>query len=115
MLQEESRYVGMKVIGRCIDKLQKRAALMRCINSVFTHIHQNIILKSLFFPLKVSLLKDFSHHPEIHKAITYTMNISSILSIYMYIIGIQPDDNATDEFLDDTYSLEIEMKAVGVD
>ena len=59
---------------------------MRCINSVFTHIHQNIILKSLFFPIKVSLLKDFSHHPEIHKAITYTMNISSILSIYMYII-----------------------------
>lgn len=37
------------------------------------------------------------------------------VSIYMYIIGIQPDDNATDEFLDDTYSLEIEMKAVGVD
>ena len=36
-------------------------------------------------------------------------------TIYMYIIGIQPDDNATDEFLDDTYSLEIEMKAVGVD
>lgn len=75
MLQEESRYVGMKVIGRRIDKLQEREALKRCINSVSTHIHQNIILKSLFFPLKISLLKDFSHHPKIHKAITYTMNI----------------------------------------
>lgn len=74
MLQEESRYVGMKIIGKCIDKLQEREALKRYINSVYTHIHQNIILKSIF-PLKVSFLKDFSHHLEIHKAITYTMNI----------------------------------------
>lgn len=58
MLQEESRYVGMKVIGKCIDKLQEREALKRYINSVFTY-SPNIILKSIF-PLKVSFLKDFS-------------------------------------------------------
>lgn len=37
------------------------------------------------------------------------------ITIYMYIIGIQPNDLATDEFLDDTYNLEIKMKAVGVE
>ena len=35
--------------------------------------------------------------------------------IYMYIIGVQPDDSASDEFLDSTYGLELYMKATGVD
>ena len=35
--------------------------------------------------------------------------------IYMYIIGVQPDDSASDKFLDSTYGLELYMKATGVD
>lgn len=49
-----------------------------------TYIHQNMILESFLFSLKASLLKDFSHHLEAHKAITYMMCILSILCIYLY-------------------------------
>lgn len=42
MLQGEGRYVGTKIIGRYIDKLQEREVLKGCINSVFTHVFMKI-------------------------------------------------------------------------
>lgn len=51
-----------------------------------THIPQKMILESFFFPLKASLLKDFSYHLEAHKIITYIRHILSILSTLFYYI-----------------------------
>lgn len=80
MLQQICRYIGMKVLGRYVV-LQEREVLKRCFNNV--RIHQNIILESSFFFLKASLLENFFHFFEAHKAdITY---IFYIMYLFIYI------------------------------